>query len=402
MLLNRSRAEKIMVENGVDALVASSPSNVLYTSDLCPYGRTFVLLPLDRDIEPAIVTPISCPIPVTTMSPPWIRDVRYYGEFYTETDWAEEPLEEDERMLVQAQESWRETKEADPLVLLAEILEQRGLIKGKIGVDDALIQPNQLQDQLGKKLPSVEVVVASHLFTKIRMVKTEEEITRIGEAVRITEKAWGTSLESVRTGMTERDFAYIFNKTILDEGGMPVSHMGMYGAPIAFGRRSAFVDLALPTDYRLKRGDLLRFDGGCSYKGYNADMARTAILGESNEKLTKFYDAIFEGEELALELAKPGEVASEIFARVVERVIEAGIPHYKRHHVGHGWGLGGYNPPLIGPRDDTVLEEGMLLCLETPYYEVGFGGLMVEDVIVVEEKGPRFLTHFNRKLLSLS
>ncbi|GAF82038.1 unnamed protein product, partial [marine sediment metagenome] len=62
------------------------------------------------------------------------------------------------------------------------------------------------------------------------------------------------------------------------------------------------------------------------------------------------------------------------------------------HHVGHGWGIEGYDPPTIGPKVDTALEEGMVLCFETPYYEVGWGGLLHEDVFVVEKESPRYLS----------
>lgn len=397
--MNRIRAEKIMLENRLEALIATSPINVFYSSDMCPYGDAFALLPLERSVEPAIITSISAPIPVIVMSPPWIRDVRYYGEFYTETRWAEEPLDKAEKMLVDVQESWEITRRRDPSTLLIELLEERGLIDCNIGIDESTLpKSHPFWSQIKVRLPAIETVSASRLFSKIRMIKTKEEIKRIENAVKITEKAWEAALASAREGMTEKEFAFVFESTMLKEGGRPTSHMGAYGAPIAFGRRTAFVDLASPSYYKLRRGDLLRFDGGCSYMGYGCDMARTAVLGEPSDKTKSYYNALSEGVQLAVEMAKPGEVASEVFDAVVERVRKSGIPHYRRHHVGHGWGLGGYNPPLIGPRDDAELEEGMLLCLETPYYEVGFGGLMLEDVIVVKKGEPRYLTKFDRRL----
>ncbi|KON31491.1 hypothetical protein AC482_00705 [miscellaneous Crenarchaeota group-15 archaeon DG-45] len=402
MLLNKVRAERVMAENGLEALIAASPANVLYTSDLCPYGETYVLLPLDGDAEPAIVTSISAPVPVAVMSRPWIGDVRYFGEFYTETQWAKGPLDEAEREIVAAQASWETTGRTDSLNLLMEVIEERGLTDGRVGVDEAAIRGSHaFLHRMEERLPGVEIVPASSLFAQIRMVKTDEEIRRVREATRITERAWETALGSAREGMTEREFAYIFERAILEEGGRPASHMGMYGPPIAFGRRTAFVDLALPSDYALREGDLLRFDGGCSYMGYGCDMARTAVLGEPSAKQRGYYDALQEGEQLAVEMARPGARASEVFNAAVGRVRDGGIPHYRRHHVGHGWGLEGYNPPLISPGDDTELEEGMLLCLETPYYEIGFGGLMVEDIIVVRRGGAEHLTQLSRELKAL-
>ncbi|MFQ6054097.1 MAG: M24 family metallopeptidase [Candidatus Bathyarchaeia archaeon] len=402
MLLNRRRAERVMEEKGLEGLIATSPANILYSSDLCPYGETYVLLPLDGDVEPAVVTSISALTPVIVMSRPWIRDIRYFGEFYTETRGAKGGLDEAERGFIEAQGAWEATGKRDPITLLLAVMEERGLTDGRVGVDESALPPSHaFWRRLREELPRVEAVPASHLFTRIRMIKTEEEIRRVGEAVRITERAWEAALDAAREGMTERAFAYIYEKTILEEGGRPTSHMGVYGAPIAFGRRTAFVDIALPSGYRLRRGDLIRFDGGCSYRGYRCDMARTAVLGEASGKQERYHRALLEGARLAVEMARPGAAASDIFSAVVRRVREEGIPHYRRHHVGHGWGLEGYDPPLVGPGDETRLEEGMLLCLETPYYEIGFGGLMVEDVVVVRRGRARRLTRLSGRLRAL-
>ena len=249
-----------------------------------------------------------------------------------------------------------------------------------------------------KTLPDLDAIRAEKIFKEIRMVKSNEEIKRIQKAVRITEKAWKTALEQTREGMTEIEFEKIYQHTILLEGGKILSRMGMYGSPIAFGRRTTFVDIAAPSNYKLKRGDIIRIDGGCSYMGYPCDIGRSAVLGQPSEKLLKYWNAIFEGEELAIDMAKHGVKASTIFNPVVEKVRKSGIPHYKRHHTGHGYGIEGYDPPLISPNDHTPLEEGMVLCFETPYYEVGWGGILHEDVVVITKNEPHYLTTFEGEL----
>ena len=82
----------------------------------------------------------------------------------------------------------------------------------------------------------------------------------------------------------------------------------------------------------------------------------------------------------------------------METVQSEGIPHYQRHHCGHGIGLEVYDSPLIGPKDQTVLEEGMVFCLETPYYEIGWGGLLVEDTVVITKDGARMFNQRPRDL----
>lgn len=82
----------------------------------------------------------------------------------------------------------------------------------------------------------------------------------------------------------------------------------------------------------------------------------------------------------------------------MREVREKGIPHYERHHLGHGTGIEGYDLPMITPGNPVALEPGMVLCVETPYYEPGFGGLHVEDTIEVTPDGSRLLTQLERKL----
>jgi Xaa-Pro dipeptidase len=393
MLLNRKRAEERMAEVGLKALVATSPANVFYASDCYSYGASFALLPLDRGAEPALVTSISGSTPVALMSPPWFSDVRYYGEFYVETGFAREPLSEAERTVIRAQESWEEGKQSDPIAVLLGLLEEKGLTKGRIGVDESgLGQGHLLWKRAEEELPGAELVPAGKMFTEIRMIKTAEEVRRIGEATRITERAWEAALGKARPGITEREFADTWQRAIISEGGLSNAYLGAYWPPVAFGRRTAFSDIAQPSGYQLREGNIIRFDGGATYRGYPCDMARVAVLGRADEKLKRYWSALWEGEQEAISMARPGAVASEIFKAAVSRVRRGGIGHYRRHHTGHGWGLECYDPPTIGPRDGTAIEEGMVLCFETPYYEVGWGGLLHEDVVVVGENGPRYLS----------
>ena len=95
---------------------------------------------------------------------------------------------------------------------------------------------------------------------------------------------------------------------------------------------------------------------------------------------------------------KPGAVAKDVFNAAVERVRESGIPHYKRHHVGHGIGVEYYDLPILTPSTDIPLEAGMIFEVETPYYEFGFGGAFIEDTVVVGEHGSTIITRLQREL----
>ena len=94
----------------------------------------------------------------------------------------------------------------------------------------------------------------------------------------------------------------------------------------------------------------------------------------------------------------PGVRAGELFDVAVAAVEGAGLSPYRRHHCGHGIGSSVYEPPIVSPGADDVIEPGMVVCLETPFYELGWGGMMVEDTIVVTGGGHRMLTRSDRSL----
>ena len=309
-----------MAEHGVEAVIAASPTNVFYTSDTYPYGNCYALLPIDRDIAPCLVAPVSGPAPVILMSPTWMRDVRYYGEFYVVTQFAKEPLDEQERALKRAQESWEATRASDPAEVMADVLRERGIVKGKIGVEEThkMYDPS-FWDRVTSKLPDLETVPAVQILSEVRMVKSHEEVRRIHEAVKITEKAWNAALESVGAGTTEREFCDVYSKTVISEGASHDPH-GIYYPPIGFGRRCAFPDIAKPSDYVIQPGDVIRFDGGCAVEGYACDIARTAVYGEPSERLEKYWKAIFLGEQAAIEMVEPGVDDSTIFEKAMETV----------------------------------------------------------------------------------
>jgi Xaa-Pro dipeptidase len=114
------------------------------------------------------------------------------------------------------------------------------------------------------------------------------------------------------------------------------------------------------------------------------------------------YGALLDGELAQLALARAGVTAADLFHVAVDRVRKGALPHYQRHHCGHGIGADVYEfPTLNAANQDAVLEEGMVLCVETPYYEIGWGGMMVEDMIVIRQDGNECLTHLPRELRRL-
>jgi Xaa-Pro aminopeptidase len=174
--------------------------------------------------------------------------------------------------------------------------------------------------------------------------------------------------------------AAAFHATTVREQAFPV--LGC----VAAGPHTAFANVQ-PSARKIRRGDIIRFDVGGRYNHYRADIARNAVLGEPSAKLKTYHHAIRAGLLRGIEMVKPGARAADIFEAAVATVRKEGLPHYARNHVGHGIGLDGYDAPDFSPGSREVLEENMVICLETPYYELGFAGLQVEDMIRVTRDG---------------
>jgi Xaa-Pro dipeptidase len=227
---------------------------------------------------------------------------------------------------------------------------------------------------------------------KARRTKLAEEIEKIAHAAAITERGLERAFAEAKAGMTELELSTIIAGEMRAGGGVPRFVV------VTRGERSALAD-AYATCAKLRAGDLVRFDIGCTVDGYWADTARSAVVGEPTREQQARYDALLAGEEAQRALARAGVSAGELFKVAVERVRSGALPAYRRSNCGHGIGIDVHEFPSLSPANEAVkLEDGMVLCVETPYYQIGWGGMMVEDMIVIRGSGNQCLTRLPREL----
>jgi Xaa-Pro aminopeptidase len=269
---------------------------------------------------------------------------------------------------------------------LAAAVKRLGL-SGRIGVDDRVGEDGRAVLEAA----GLDVVSAGHWLQSVRSVKLPGEIERLAASARIAEQGIDAAIASARSGATERELASVVASTMTAAGGMPRFVV------VTSAERSALSD-ARATSRRLRPGDLVRFDVGCTVDGYWSDVGRTAVVGEPDALQASRYAAILAGEEAQIAALVPGVSAGDLFDVAVAAVEAAGLMPYRRHHCGHGIGSSVYEPPIVSPGTVDVIEPGMVLCLETPFYELGWGGMMVEDTILVTGEGRRMLTHSDRSL----
>ena len=224
-------------------------------------------------------------------------------------------------------------------------------------------------------------------------MKTESEITKIRNVIKVTENAIRISMEKeAKVGSTTRRIVKAFDESVWSSGAKPNFTV------VAAADLSAFPN-SLGDDEKLENGDFIRYDVGCTLDGYLSDLGRTISISSPPKKICELYAATLEGLKDAMKAIAPGVRASTIFEIAVDSVRKNGIRNYERHHTGHGIGMEVYEPPLIGQLDNTILEEGMVINLETPYYELGVGGLLVEDCLVVRKNGYELLSeHLGHEL----
>jgi Xaa-Pro aminopeptidase len=395
MLLNEARLDEYLAKASLDAVIGTSPENVLYLSGYWAMSQwvrrgpqAYVLRPRKALGEAAVVTNTSLLDLVADQD--INADVRRYSYFKTDVDASAALSAADARHIA----LFSSEAYPGPVAALAAAINERGLAKARIGIDEIGITP-QCMEQLVAAFPDATFVRAFALMENVRAIKTPDEIVRLRRAASISEQSIEAALGVAAVGITEIEMARVFHSrtTMLD--GVPVTGC------IGFGDRSAMSNVQ-PSTQALKMGDAIRFDVGCRYKHYRSDISRIAVMGEPSSKLRLYHDALYKGVQRAYEILKPGLKISELFRQVVDTVQKEGIPHYNRSHVGHGIGIEGYDPPNIAGDSRDVFEANMVICVETPYYELGFAGLQVEDMILVTGDGAESLMARDGKLRVLA
>jgi len=393
VLVNVERAKKLMDREDLDGLIASTLENTFYMSgswseglEQHPYDdESYVVATRDALAAGVIVLSVGA-VGQALEAYSTLQRIVTHGKHFREV--APDVTLNHEEEWVKAVAVDR-TPKPSGFDALADSIIQCGLAESSVGVDE-LGSNRQLLAKLAERFPKMRVKPAFHLFREIRMVKTAEEQDRMVRALRGSEAAIRTVGEALREGVTELEMFKVANEAIVQADCLPL------WSSVRFGRNMAYGTISDATP--LKKGDSIWFDIGCTYLGYRSDIGRTFSFGEPSAKQRRLYDACKAGQSRALELLKPGVTAGHVFAKAVERVRESGIPEYKRRHVGHGIGIEWYELPRMVPDSDFVIDLGTMLEVETPYYELGFGGAMLEDLAVVTPNGAKLFSELDRDL----
>jgi Xaa-Pro aminopeptidase len=248
--------------------------------------------------------------------------------------------------------------------------------------------------KLKDAVSDAELVGLAKLPTGLRAVKEAGELEKIRQAVRIADDAFAHILKYVAIGQTEEEIALELEFHMRKAGASG----GSFEFIVASGWRSAMPH-GVASSKSLQRGELVTLDFGAIYQGYCSDITRTFALSEADEKQREIYEIVLKAQKAGVAAIKPGLAGKEVDAISRQIIEDAGYGKYFGHGLGHAVGLAIHEGPRLSIREEQILEPGMVLTVEPGIYIPEWGGVRIEDMIVVTENGCEVLTQAPKQFI---
>lgn len=224
-----------------------------------------------------------------------------------------------------------------------------------------------------------------------------QEISLIEKACKLTDKTFEYILTKIKKGVTEKELSLEIQRFIRANGA------GLSFRPlVSFGKNTAEVHHK-PTDRKLKKNNIIILDFGAKIEGFCSDMTRTVFMGKATKKQKKIYSAVLKAQQKAVNFLSSDAktiMTSEVDKVARDYIILQGYPTIP-HGLGHGIGKKVHEPPKISPKSKAILKPGMVFSVEPGIYIKNFGGVRIEDLVVLEKTGPRILTKSPKRIIEL-
>jgi Xaa-Pro aminopeptidase len=360
----REQLARRLTDEGIDALLISSPVNVTYLTGFTG-DSTVLILTRDRFLV--------------------VSDPRYIGQLADECPDLPTHIRPPTQKLPEA---------------IAEVLVRLGC--RSVGFESAAVTVAEFE-LLRSLAPSLSWKAAADRVERLRMVKDASEVAHIRTAIDVAERAFRVFCALLRPDDTEKDLSDALEYYVRRVGGA-----GTAFPPIVEVGERAALPHAPPTDRRVGSGELLLVDWGATAPLYKSDLTRVLDTRKTSTfsgagkgtptRLEEIYAVVLRAQEQAFAAVKPGVTAGTVDTAARSVIAEAGYGDYFGHGLGHGFGLQIHEPPWLRPNMDTPLEVGMVFTLEPGIYLPGWGGVRIEDDVVVTPEGGERLTHVPRDL----
>lgn len=302
------------------------------------------------------------------------------------TTWAQSQAEEFEIFEVNAQTGYAKK--------LQQLVEEEHI--ERIGFEDSKMiyaEVVRLQEEMEEQVAWCPVSAG---IDALRQIKDAQELECIAKAEAIGDKAFSHILDVLCEGITEQEAAWELEMAMHKEGADGLS----FETIAVFGERTAMPH-AVPGQRRLQRGEFVVMDFGCTYEGYCSDMTRTVVLGRADAQQKKIYNTVLQAQQTALQYIRSGVKCKDVDAVARKVIADAGYGSYFGHGLGHSVGLFIHESPACNTRDETILQTNMLQTVEPGIYIPDFGGVRIEDLVVIQPDGCRNLTSSPKQLIEL-
>ncbi len=273
------------------------------------------------------------------------------------------------------------------------VIEKEGL--ERLGFEDKKVTYSEYC-ALREHLKAKELVGLGNKPASLRRIKTKEEIDCLRQAERIGDIAFEEVLHHIRPGVTEIEIAAKLEYIMKLNGAEKLS----FETIVAAGANSAKPH-AEPGEYVIEKGDFVTMDFGCVYKGYCSDMTRTVVVGKADKKQKEIYSTVLKAQLAVLSMLRPGLKGKEYDKVARDIIYGAGYEGGFGHGLGHSVGLEIHEDPRFSQLEEDTIEAGMIMTVEPGIYIPDFGGVRIEDMVVITEDGYENFAHSAKELIEL-
>lgn len=353
-----AKAQMLMAQHEIDAILIEPGSAMLYFSGISWWRSerlTALVIPREGDI--AVVTPY--------FEEPSVRESMTFGD--------------DVR-------TWHEHQ--DPFARVAEVLRDRGLKSGSIGLENTVRYFSV--EGLRTAAPEFDIVAALPITQGCRMYKSAAEIALMKAASEVTLRAYDHVYKSLDEGMTPVDVNTLMREAQAQLGGSNIWNMALFGPASAYPHGTS-------QPQKIEDGQVVLMDCGCSVHGYQSDISRTFVYGEPSKRQRDVWNTVRKGQQIAFDTARPGTPAGEVDDAVRRYYESLGYgPGYATpglsHRTGHGIGMDGHESVNFVHGEATLLDSGMCFSNEPGIYIFDEFGIRLEDCLHMTDKGPAWFT----------
>ncbi len=264
----------------------------------------------------------------------------------------------------------------------------------KLGFEDTGVTYNgynRIKSALGTLNGDIELVATSRIVSGLRATKDAGELKLLQNAAVIADDAFEKMKRQMKIGMTEKQAAWLLESTLRECGSSSVP----FGIIVASGPNAAFPHHSA-TDRPIGEGDPVIIDFGACVKGYGSDITRTLCLGKPSDKFKEIYAVLLDAQQQAFDRISDGMSGHQADATAREIIDNAGYGEYFLHALGHGTGLEVHEEPRLGKNSQDMVLDGMVFTIEPGIYIQGWGGIRIEDMVVLEQGKIRVLTHASK------